>query len=79
MLTGFVESSGGQQWHYTIGMLSRTSKVSGVGIYWRLTSCVTRPCKRGGVNLANFVDLVYVSGIFIMLLLALLWPVYLHP
>lgn len=55
-------------------MLSRTSKVSGVGIYWRLTSCVTRPGKRGGVDL-EFVDLVYVPSIFIMLLWALLWPI----
>ena len=78
VLTGFIENRGGQQRHYTIGKLCRTSKVNGVGIYWRLTSCVTRPGKRGGVNL-EFVDLVYVSSIFIMLLLALLWPDNLHP
>jgi hypothetical protein len=64
-----VKSCDGQQCHYTIGMLCRTSKVSGVGIYWRLASCVTRSvtCKRGGVE-PEFVDLVYLSSVFIMLL-----------
>ena len=36
------------------------------------------PTGRGGVNL-EFVDLVYVSSMFIMLLSARLWPNNLHP
>ena len=49
-------------------------EVSGVGIYRKLTFCVTRPAERGGVNF-EFVDLVYVSSMFIMLLFgsALAW------
>lgn len=56
-----------QQGLYTIGTLRCTSKVSGAGIYRKLTFCVTRPAERGGVNL-EFVDLVYLSSMSIMLL-----------
>lgn len=55
-------------------MLCCTSNISGVRTCWKLTACVTRLGKRGGVNL-EFVDLVYVSSMSIMLLSALLWPV----
>lgn len=57
---------------YTNLRLGHTKKISGVRLYWKLTSGVTLPNVSSGVNLESLISSMYL-GIVIMLLPAFAW------